>query len=245
MKKILITGANKSIGFETARQLLQQGCYVYLGSRDSQKGQQAVNQLHAEGLTQVEPVLIDVDKPDSIQAARQVLGQKTDVLDGLINNAGIPGKMPQTPLETDVSEFKRVFETNFFGAIEVTQAFIDLLRQSPQPRIVNVSSSLGSITLQTDPAWKYYGILPASYVPSKAALNAYTVALAHHLRDTAFKVNAVDPGYPATDLNQHAGTETVSTAAARVVKAVTLGPEGPTGQFFSEDSAPDSGFIPW
>src|SRR5258707_14090305 len=113
MKTVLITGANKSIGFETARQLLQQGYYVYLGSRDMKKGQQAVSQLQSEGLSQVEPIEIDVDQIESIKAAREVLGRKTKVLDVLINNAGISGGgLPQPPLETDISVFKQVFETN-------------------------------------------------------------------------------------------------------------------------------------
>ncbi len=245
MKTVLITGANKSIGFETARQLLQQGYYVYLGCRDMQKGGQAVSQLHAEGLNQVEPIEIDVDNLASIKAARQVLGEKTNVLDVLINNAGIIGSMQQTPLETDISIFKQVFETNFFGVIEVTQAFIDLLKQAPEPRIVNVTSGLGSLTLQNDPAWKYYQVKAACYVPSKAALNAYTIVLAHNLRDSAFKVNAVDPGYTATDFNNHSGPGTVQDAAARVVKAAVLEQDGPTGQFFSDDNAPDTGISPW
>ncbi len=245
MKTVLITGANKSIGFETARQLLQQGYYIYLGCRDMQKGQQAVSQLHSEGLTQVEPIEIDVDQIESIKAARRLLGQKTKVLDVLINNAGIVGSMQQTPLETDISVFKQVFETNFFGVIEVTQAFIDLLRQSPEPRIVNVTSGLGSLTLQNDPSWKYYNVKAACYVPSKAALNAYTIVLAHNLRDTSFKVNAVDPGYTATDFNHHTGPGTVPDAAARVVKSAMLGPDGPTGQFFSDDNVPETGISPW
>jgi NAD(P)-dependent dehydrogenase (short-subunit alcohol dehydrogenase family) len=245
MKTVFITGANKSIGFETARQLLQQGYYVYLGSRDIKKGQQAVNQLHAEGLNQVEPVEIDVDQPESIKAAREVLGRKTKVLDVLINNAGIGGNMPQPPLETDISIFKQVFETNFFGVIEVTQAFIDLLRQSPEPRIVNVTSGLGSLTLQNDPSWKHFIVKPAAYVPSKAALNAYTIVLAYNLRDTPFKINAVDPGYTATDFNNHTGPGTVPDAAARVVKAAVLGPDGPTGQFYSDDNVPETGISPW
>lgn len=245
MKTVLITGANKSIGFETARQLLQQGYYVYLGCRDMQKGGQAVSQLHAEGLNQVEPIEIDVDNLASIKAARQVLGEKTNVLDVLINNAGIIGSMQQTPLETDISIFKQVFETNFFGVIEVTQAFIDLLKQAPEPRIVNVTSGLGSLTLQNDPAWKYYQVKAACYVPSKAALNAYTIVLAHNLRDSAFKVNAVDPGYTATDFNNHSGSGTVQDAASRVVKAAVLEQDGPTGQFFSDDNAPDTGISPW
>ncbi|GAB3036967.1 SDR family oxidoreductase [Spirosoma pulveris] len=245
MKTVLITGANKSIGFETARQLLQQGYYVYLGCRDGQKGQQAVSQLQAEGLTQVEPIEIDVDNVDSIKAARETLGQKTNRLDVLINNAGIHGSMPNTALETDIDVFRQVFDTNVFGVISVTQSFIDLLKQSPEPRIVNVTSGLGSLTLHSDPAWKYYAVKPTAYVMSKASLNAYTIVLAHELRDTAFKVNAVDPGYTATDFNNHSGPGTVPDAAARVVKAATFGPDGPTGQFFSDDNVPETGISPW
>lgn len=245
MKTVLITGANKSIGFETARQLLQQGYYVYLGCRDVQKGQEAVDQLHAEGLNQVEPIEIDVNQIESIKAAREVLGGKTKVLDVLINNAGIGGSMPQTPLETDIIVFKEVFETNFFGVIEVTQAFIDLMKPSPEPRIVNVTSGLGSLTLHNDPAWKHYQVKPTAYVASKAALNAYTIVLAYNLRDTSFKINAVDPGYTATDFNHHSGPGTVPDAAARVVKAATFGADGPTGQFFSDDNVPETGISPW
>jgi len=245
MKTVLITGANKSIGFEAARQLLQLGYYVYLGSRDSQKGQQAVDQLKSEGFDHVEPILIDVDNQDSIKAARQTLGQKTGVLDVLINNAGISGGFPQTALDTDISVFRQVFETNFYGAIETTQAFIDLLKQSQEPRIVNVTSGLGSLTLHSDPNWKYYHAKGACYTSSKAALNAYTVVLAYDLRDTPFKVNVVDPGYTATDFNHHSGPGTVPDAAARLVKVATLGPDGPTGQFFSDDNAPDTGISPW
>lgn len=245
MKTVLITGANKSIGLETARQLLQQGYYVYLGSRDIQKGQQAVNELHAEGLSQVEPIEIDVDHLESIQAAREILGQKIKVLDVLINNAGISGSMPQTSLETDISVFKKVLETNFFGVIAVTQVFIDLLKQSPEPRIVNVTSGLGSLTLHNDPAWKYYEVKPACYVASKAALNAYTIVLAYDLRNTLFKVNAVDPGYTATDFNNHSGPGTVADAALRVVKAALISSDGPTGQFFSDDNMEETGVSPW
>ena len=245
MKTVLITGANKSIGLETARQLLQQGYFVYLGCRDIKKGQQAVTQLQSEGLEQVEPIEIDVDQIESIKAAREILGGKTKVLDVLINNAGVGGPMPQTALETDISAFKEVFETNFFGVIEVTQAFIDLLKQSAEPRIVNVTSGLGSLTLHNDPNWIHYKVKPVSYVASKAALNAYTIVLAYNLKDTPFKVNAVDPGYTATDFNNHSGPGTVPDAAARVVKAAVLGQDGPTGQFFSDDNVPETGISPW
>lgn len=246
MKTVLITGANKSIGFETTRQLLQQGYYVYLGCRDLQKGQQAVSQLQSEGFSQLEALEIDVDNVDAIKAARQTLGQKINVLDVLINNAGILGSMTaQTALETDISIFRQVFETNYFGVISVTQAFIDLLQASPAPRIVNVTSGLGSLTLQNDPAWKHYLVKPSAYVSSKAALNAYTTVLAYNLRDTAFKVNAVDPGYTATDFNHHSGPGTVQEAAARVVQAATLGEDGPSGVFYSDDNNPETGISAW
>ncbi|MBX0293073.1 SDR family oxidoreductase [Hymenobacter sp. HSC-4F20] len=245
MKTALITGANKSIGFETARQLLQNGYTVYLGSRDLQKGQQAAERLKSEGLTQVEPLQLDVTDSASIAAARQALGQKTQALDVLINNAGILGGMMQPPLGTSLSTIREVFDTNVFGVMEVTQAFIDLLRQAPAPRIVNVTSGLGSLTLHNDPSWKYYPVKGAAYQPSKAALNAYTIMLAYELRDTPFKVNAVDPGYTATDFNHHSGPGSVTDAAARVVKAALLGPDGPTSQFFSDDNAPETGVSPW
>lgn len=245
MKTVLITGANKSIGFETARQLLQQGYYVYLGCRDFRKGEEAVKQLQAEGLDQAEPLEIDVDQIESIKNARKVLGSKIEVLDVLINNAGIGGTMPQTPLETDINVFRAVFETNFFGVIEVTQAFIDLMQTAPEPRIVNVTSGLGSLTLHNDPSWKHFAVKPSAYVASKAALNAYTIVLTHSLTGTPFKVNAVDPGYTATDFNNHSGPGTVPDAAARVVKAATLDADGPTGQFFSDDNVPETGISPW
>jgi NAD(P)-dependent dehydrogenase (short-subunit alcohol dehydrogenase family) len=244
MKTALITGANKSIGFETARQLLQQGYYVYIGSRDIKKGEEAVSQLKLEGLNNVAPIEIDVDNIASIQAAGTLLTKKIKVLDVLINNAGISGTM-HPALETDINVFRQVFETNFFGVITVTQTFMDLLKQSAAPRIVNVTSGLGSLTLHNDPNWKYYGVKPAGYVSSKAALNAYTILLANNLLNTPFKVNAVDPGYTATDFNHHSGPGTVPDAAARVVKAATLGPDGATGQFFSDDNAPETGISPW
>ena len=218
---------------------------MYLGCRDLQKGQQAVSQLQAEGVNQVEPIEIDVDDIASIRTAREVIGHKSQGLDVLINNAGISGGMSQSPLETTSSVFREVFDTNFFGVIDVTQAFIDLLRQSPEPRIVNVTSGLGSLTLHSDPTWKYYQVKPPHYVASKAALNAYTIMLAYDLRDTSFKVNAVDPGYTATEFNNHTGPGTVPDAAARVVKAAVLGADGPTGQFFSDDNAPETGISPW
>jgi NAD(P)-dependent dehydrogenase (short-subunit alcohol dehydrogenase family) len=245
MKTVLITGANKSIGLETARQLLQQGYYVYLGCRDIKKGRQAVSELQSEGLSHAEPIEIDVNDIESVKAARKVLGEKTKVLDVLVNNAGILGITPQGSLEAGAGAFREVFNTNFFGVIEVTQAFIDLLKLAPEPRIVNVTSGLGSLTLHSDPAWKYYPYKAACYVSSKAALNAYTIMLAYDLRDLPFKVNAVDPGYTATDFNNYTGPGTVQDAAARVVKAAVLGADGATGRFFSDDNGPETGISPW
>lgn len=245
MKKVLITGANKSIGFETARQLLQKGYYVYLGSRNLENGLKAVEKLKAEGLNEVEFIQIDVSNDESVEAARVELGKKTDVLDVLINNAGISGVMPQNAIGTDISVYKRVFETNLFGVIRVTQTFIDLMKKSEQPRIVNVSSSTGSLTLHSDPTWKYYTHKGTAYPSSKAALNMYTVILAYELLGTPFKVNAVDPGFVATDFNLHRGTGTVEEGAARVINCAVIDDEGPTGKFFSEEYNPETGDIPW
>ena len=242
MKKVLITGANKSIGFETAKQLLDLGYYVYLGSRDLEKGEEAVARLNSDN---VEAIKIDVSDEASIKAARKTVGEKTDVLDVLINNAGVRGIVPQTPSSVSVNEIRKVFDTNFFGLIEVTQTFFDLLEKSEAPRIVNVTSGLASLTLHSDPSWKYYQIKGGAYGPSKSALNAYTIALAYELRDTPFKVNAVDPGFTATDFNEHRGTGTVPDAAARIVKYAVVDENGPTGQYFSDDNSPETGVSPW
>jgi NAD(P)-dependent dehydrogenase (short-subunit alcohol dehydrogenase family) len=243
MKKALITGANKSIGFETARQLLKRGYYIFLGSRDIAKGEQAVAQLRSEGLTQVEAIAIDVADGNSIKKARQ--GIKTASLDLLINNAGISGGFPQLPTQVPSDTIRKVFDTNFFGAIDVIKSFIDLLSKSPAPVIVNVTSGLGSLTLHSDPSWKYYQIKGGAYGPSKTALNAYTVALAYELRDTPFRVNAIDPGYTATDFNQHRGTGSVESAAAFVVKYATIPSDGPTGRYFSPDFESNDNESPW
>ena len=245
MKKALITGANRSIGYEAARQLLQQGYYVYLGSRTLANGEEAIEKLKAEGLTQAEAIALDVSSDESVQAARAQVGEKTDVLDVLINNAGILGGMQQPAMSTDVAVFKEVFDTNLFGVVRVSRAFLDLLQKASEPRIVNVTSGLGSLSLHKDPSWKYYAVKAAVYNSSKAALNMYTITLAYELRDTPFKVNAVDPGYTATDFNHHSGPGTVADAAARLVKYATIGSDGPTGGFFSDDNNPETGVSPW
>lgn len=245
MKKVLITGANKSIGYETTRQLLQNGYYVYLGSRNLENGMKAVEKLKAEGLTHVEVIQLDVTNDESVKLARIEIGKKTEVLDVLINNAGINGGWPQAALEASIDQFKQVFDTNVYGVARVTQAFIDLLKKSEQPRIVNVSSSGCSLTLHCDPSWKYYTHKAAVYPASKAALNMYTINLAYELRDTPFKVNAVCPGFVATDFNGHRGTGTVQEAGTRISKYAMIGDDGPTGKFISEEHNPETGECPW
>jgi len=245
MKTVLITGANKSIGFETTRQLLQNGYYVYLGSRSIQNGLAAVEKLNAEGFSNVEAIAIDVTDEASVTAARIEIGKKTDVLDVLINNAGVNGGWPQTSLNATMDQFKAVFETNVYGVVRVTQAFIDLLKKSPEPRIVNVSSSGCSLTLHSDPSWKYYHHKAAVYPASKAALNMYTIDLAYDLRDTAFKVNAVCPGFVATDFNNHQGAGTAQEGGARIAKYAMIGNDGPTGKFIAEEHNPETGETPW
>jgi NAD(P)-dependent dehydrogenase (short-subunit alcohol dehydrogenase family) len=241
MKTALITGANKSIGFETAKQLAKAGYYIYLGCRDKAKGEEAVNQLKAEGFNNVEPIVIDISSAPSVTEAAKTLAAKIESLDVLINNAGISGGFPQPPPSAvSIDLIKNVFETNFFGTIRTIQAFMDLLRKSDEPRIVNVSSDLASLTLHNDPAWAYYNFKGAAYGPSKTALNAYTVSLAFELKDTPFKINAVNPGFTATDFNNHRGTKNVTEAAKLIVQYAMLSADGPTGKFIS-----DYGETPW
>ena len=245
MQTALVTGANKSIGWETSRQLLEQGYRVFLGSRSVENGLDAVSKLKDLGFENVELVQLDVIDQGSVDAARQAVGARIDVLDVLVNNAGMSGGRPQGALEASIATYQAVFDLNLFGVVRVTQAFVDLLRKSPNPRIVNVSSSQGSLTLATDTSSLYYDAKGAVYQPSKAALNMYTIDLAYELRDTAFQVNAVDPGFTATDFNNHRGTSPVDVAGARVARVAMLGPGGPTGTFISEENDPDNGQIPW
>ena len=246
MKRALITGANKGIGFGTAKLLLENGFYVYIGSRNVQNGVNAVERLSKEGLTNVEAILLDVTDNNSVQNAREEIGKSTDVLDVLINNAGINGGSdPYAALKTKPDEFQAAFDTNVIGTSRVTQVFLDLLKNSDSPRIVDLSTSVGSLSLQSDPNWPAYNYAKyAVYAASKAALNMYTIHLAYELRDTSFKVNAVCPGLTATDFTFGNGGD-VETAAKRVVKYATTGEDGPTGKFFSEETNPDTGEIPW
>jgi NAD(P)-dependent dehydrogenase (short-subunit alcohol dehydrogenase family) len=250
-KIALVTGANKGIGFETAKQLAQLGYFVYLGSRNKVRGLEAVNKLKDLGISNVELIEIDVTNINSIKKARQELENKIDTLDVLINNAGIGGGMPQNISEVNIENLRKVFETNFFGAVQTTQQFINLLKKSNEPVIVNVSSELGSLTVHNSTQNPNYKIYDA-YSISKTALNAFTVMLANEFKNTnlpalptgqaggrhGFKINSVSPGYTATDLNQFKGSQTVEQGAKSIVKFATLDGDGPTGKFFREDEVP-------
>ncbi len=245
MKFALVTGANKGIGFEVAQQLAQKGIYIYLGSRNLENGVEAVDKLKAKGLNNVEVIQLDITDDESVIKARKEIGKKTKVLDILINNAGIYGGYPQTALDSTIDQFKAAYDTNIYGVVRVTQVFIDLLKKSSAPRIVNVSSSQGSITLHSDPTYKYYDYKGVVYLSSKSALNMYTVVLAYEFKNTNFKINAVCPGYTKTDFNGHRGPGTVKDAGKRIVKYALIDNDGPTGKFFSEENNPETGEIPW
>lgn len=245
MKSALVTGANKSIGFEVARQLAQKGIYVYLGSRNLENGVEAVSKLKAEGLSNVEAIQLNITDDESVKNAQTEIGKKTKALDILINNAGIYGGYPQAALDATIDKFKAAYDANVFGVVRVTQAFIDLLKKSSEPRIVNVSSSQGSLTLHSDPSYKYYDFKGAVYLSSKSAMNMYTVVLAYELKDSNFKINAVCPGFTKTDFNGHRGTGTLEDAGKRIIKYALIDKDGPTGKFFSEENNPVTGEVPW
>ncbi|QNL48096.1 SDR family oxidoreductase [Olivibacter sp. SDN3] len=245
MKSALVTGANKGIGLEVVRELAKKGFFVYLGSRNLENGLSALEKLKSEGISNVEAFQLDVTIQESVDRARNVIGEKTPVLDVLINNAGISGDFEQSALETTAGEYQKVYDTNVFGAVRVTQAFIDLLEKSHEPRIVNVSTSMASLSLAADISNNNYPKRYVVYQSSKSALNMYTVNLAFELRDTPFKVNAVCPGWTQTDFTGHQGTSTPEEAARRIIKYALIDQDGPTGKFFSEEYFPEPANCPW
>jgi NAD(P)-dependent dehydrogenase (short-subunit alcohol dehydrogenase family) len=219
MTTALVTGANKGIGLEIVKRLINEGMTVYLGARDAEKGEKAAADVGARF------VQLDVTDAESVRRAAASI----EALDVLVNNAGITGGQANAPGSADVDVIREVFDTNVFGVIAVTEAFLPLLRKSAHPRIVNMSSMVGSLThmLAND--------TPNSlaYVPSKTALNAVTVSYAK--AEPGIRINAACPGYCATDLNNHSGYRTAAQGANAAVTLATLDDDGPTGGFYDED----------
>jgi NAD(P)-dependent dehydrogenase (short-subunit alcohol dehydrogenase family) len=230
----LVTGANKGIGHAIASELAARGFTVLVGARDAARGEAAAKRIAGDARA----IALDVTRADSIAAAAARIRREVGRLDVLVNNAAIAvfGK----PSAARLDDVRAVFETNVFGVIAVTQAMLQLLRESPAGRIVNVSSRIGSLTAITDPAFPMRGIGGVIYGPSKTALNAVTIAFAQELEGTSIKVNLACPGHTATDLNGNSGPRTVSEAAQEPVRLALLGPDGPTGTFSN-----DAGSIPW
>ena len=235
----LVTGANKGIGLEIAGTLARKGMRVLLGARNPELGGAAAAQLREQGLD-VQFLELDLSRPDTLHDAAAWIEKHGEKLDVLVNDAGITVAGDGPPTVADVDAVRRIFETNFFGTLALTQAMLPLLRKSDAGRIVNVSSGLGSITLNGDPAWEFASVKLLGYNASKAALNMLTVQLAAELRDTPIKVNSANPGFTATDLNQHRGYQTVEQGAAEAIRLALLPQDGPTGGFFSS-----SGANPW
>ncbi|WP_433565796.1 SDR family NAD(P)-dependent oxidoreductase [Nocardia sp. CA-151230] len=233
MTTTLITGANKGLGFETARQLVAAGHTVYVGSRDGERGRLAAAEIGARS------VQLDVTDDASVTAAAKII-EADGGLDVLVNNAGIDIEGNGTVDLADVTAdmMRTVFDTNVFGVVRVVHAFLPLLRQSTAPVIVNVSSSLASMARGTTPGTHTYAYPGLSYPASKTALNRITVQYAKAFPD--IRINAVEPGYTATDLNGHAGRQTVEEGAEIIVRMARVPRNGPTGGYFDA-----SGTLPW
>jgi NAD(P)-dependent dehydrogenase (short-subunit alcohol dehydrogenase family) len=234
-KVAVITGANRGLGFATARRLGQAGVKVIVGARTLAKAEEAADRLRREGLDS-HPLHIDVDSAASVQTAAEEVEHEHGRIDILINNAGILPEATAGDVDPlDLRLFRQTFETNVFGAVSVTKAFLPLLRASAAGRIVNVSSTMGSLTDQSDPSSPYYGTVVPAYQMSKAALNGLTIALSKTLTDTPIKVNSICPGWVQTDLggpeNRAAASATADDAAQIVADMASISDDGPTGRF--------------
>jgi NAD(P)-dependent dehydrogenase (short-subunit alcohol dehydrogenase family) len=238
-KIALVTGANKGIGKEIARQLGARGFTVLIGARDEARGAEAATELKQAGID-ARAVPLDVTDQASIEAAAERIEGEFGRLDVLVNNAGIAMDFGVSPSQLDIAVLRRTYETNVFGVFAVTKAMLPLVRKSDAGRIVNMSSGLGSLAQHSDPNGPFSDITLLAYNSSKTALNGVTVQFAKELRSTPIKVNAADPGYVATDLNHHRGFRTVEQGAIAAVRLATLPADGPTGGYFNED-----GPVPW
>ncbi len=231
MTTTLITGANKGLGRETARQLIEHGHTVYVGARDPERGELAAKELGGIALQ------LDVTDDASVAAAARHIRDEVGRLDVLVNNAGITGG-PIPVGEMTAAHLLRVYDTNVFGVVRVSTAFLPLLELSAAPVIVNVSSGLGSFGVTTDPARMESGFVALAYPSSKSAVNMLTSMYAKAY--PGMRINCVDPGYTATDLNHNQGYQTVAEGATAIVAMSLLGPDGPTGTFVDRH-----GVVPW
>jgi NAD(P)-dependent dehydrogenase (short-subunit alcohol dehydrogenase family) len=230
-KIALVTGATRGIGFETVRQLAQNGVHTLLAGRNLATAEAEARKLQADGLP-VDAIQLDVNDAASIEAAVKTVVECHGRLDILVNNAGIMIEdITQPPSAQTLDTWRTTFETNVFAVIGVTNAFLPLIKASPEGRIVNVSSILGSMTLHSQPGSPIYGFTVPAYNASKSAVNAWTVQLAHELRDTTTKVNTVHPGYVKTDMNKGEGELEIADGARSSVGMALIGADGPTGSF--------------
>jgi NAD(P)-dependent dehydrogenase (short-subunit alcohol dehydrogenase family) len=236
----LVTGANKGIGLEIARQLAQEGVEVIIGARDASRAQAAIEDLARQGLA-AQSLSIDLNDHSSIKAAAQVIEAQYGRLDILVNNAGMVDAADGPPSTSAPEAARRIMDTNFIGTLAVTQAMLALLRKAPAARIVNLSSSLGSLAVNSDPTSPYYEARLIGYNASKAALNMLTVQLAQELRHTAIVVNSVSPGYVRTDLTGQNGYMTPAEGAILPVKYALLAEDDAVSGTFVEAS----GVTPW
>lgn len=244
----LVTGANQGVGFQVAKELVASGHTVFVGSRSFERGEVAAKQVGPGAI----PVQLDVTDAGSIAAAAERIRAEIGRLDLLVNNAGISntrkgdlslveyGKISRAS-NASLDEIRAVWETNVFGALAVYQAMLPLLRRSSDARIVNVSSGVGSLATNADPAHRYHASFGPIYPASKAALNAITLAIMVELEGTDIKVNLVSPGFTSTNLNGYEGTESVEDGSREVVRVALLGPDGPTGTFTRWENS----VIPW
>jgi len=249
MTKIaLITGANKGIGFEIARGLGSSVATVLIGARDAPRGSAAAQRLRADGVDAVH-IPLDVTDEASVAAAAKQIEQEYGHLDILVNNAGIAradgderalDPAAWAPSGQSVASIRAIFDVNVFGLITVTNAMLPLLRRAEAARIVNVTSEVGSLALTLDQTSPYWSLISLGYPVSKTAANMVTVEYAKELWETPIKVNAVCPGYTATDLNGHSGFKTPEEGAKAAIRLALIGPDGPTGGFFNE-----AGALPW
>lgn len=238
-KIVLVSGANKGIGKEAAKQLGKLGYKVYLGARNLDSGKEAAAELKGAGID-AEAIQLDVTDEKSVKAALSALGKQCGRLDVLVNNAGILNERVSDIAATSVPAVEETMQTNFIGPLRLLQESLPWLEKSDAPRVVNVSSSLGSITKASDPASGFDGFLYVGYSCSKAALNMLTAVSASCFKNKKIKINSICPGYVATDINNNEGYRSVEQGAAIIVKMATLDDNGPTGGYFNDD-----GTIPW